>query len=89
MYKRQVAGSAELDRATRVWASKGPAGSTYVALFNLGEEESEVGATWADLGLTGKLSGRDLWERRDAGTVEGRVSAILPPHGSALLKLSL
>jgi hypothetical protein len=75
-------------RPAIVWASDGPEGSTYVALFNVGEEPLEVGATWAELGLSGKRSVRDLWERRDIAEADGRVSSQLPPHGSALLKLS-
>jgi hypothetical protein len=71
-----------------VWASDGPEGSTYVALFNVGEAPLEVGATWAELEISGMRTVRDLWEREDAGQADGRVAATLPPHGSALLKLS-
>lgn len=70
------------------WTSDGPEGSAYVALFNLGEEAIEGGASWDELGLSGARSVRDLWDRRDLGSAEGRVSARLPPHGSALLRLS-
>jgi alpha-galactosidase len=76
-------------RPAVAWASDGPEGSTYVALFNLGEVDLEVGATWEELGLSGRRSIRDLWAREDLAAAEGRVSAILPPHGSALLKLSV
>ncbi|MDP3177770.1 MAG: glycoside hydrolase family 27 protein, partial [Spirochaetaceae bacterium] len=75
-------------RDARAWASDGPGGSIYVALFNLGEEPREVGATWEELALAGPRMARDLWKRSDLGPVEGCVAAFLPPHGSALLRLS-
>jgi hypothetical protein len=70
------------------WASDAPGGGTYVALFNLGEAAIEAEATWAELGLSGARLARDLWERRDLGPVEARIAASLPPHGSALFRLS-
>lgn len=75
-------------RPAIVWSSEGPEGSTYLALFNVGESPLEVRATWAELGLEGEKMVRDLWERRDLGRADGNVAAKLPPHGSALFKLS-
>jgi hypothetical protein len=84
-----IGGRGMRSRPAAAWASDGSEGSTYVALFNLGEAPLEVGATWEELGLSGKRSVRDLWARRDLAAAEGRVAAVLPPHGSALYKLSV
>jgi hypothetical protein len=75
-------------RPAIAWSSDGPEGSTYLALFNVGESPLEVRATWAELGLEGERMVRDLWERRDLGRADAFASAMLPPHGSALFKLS-
>jgi len=75
-------------RPAVVWASEASDGSTYVALFNIGEAPIEVGATWAELELSGRMSVRDLWEHKDLASVEGRVAATLPPHASVLYRLS-
>jgi hypothetical protein len=71
-----------------VWASEGPSGSTYVALFNTNDAPCEVGASWVELGIEGARTLRDLWTRDDSDRVEDRIGANLPPHGSALFKLS-
>ena len=62
-------------------------GGTYVALFNLSDQQREVSACWEELGLSGPHAARDLWAHQDAGVLEGRVAAVLPPHGSAVYKL--
>jgi hypothetical protein len=31
---------------------------------------------------------RDLWARRDLGTVKGAIRTTLPPHGSTLLAIT-
>ena len=62
-------------------------GGTYVALFNLSDQQREVSACWEELGLSGPYAARDLWAHQDAGVLEGRAAAVLPPHGSAVYKL--
>jgi len=71
-----------------VWTSSGQNGETYVALFNLRDEESEVAVALERLGAQRPVNVRDLWAKRDVGTAESRVSRVLAPHGAALLKLS-
>ncbi len=62
--------------------------SRYVALFNTGSAAADVSATWAELGLSGKQSVRDLWSRHDLGSFEGSFSARLNPHGAGLYEMS-
>nr|WP_246245929.1 glycoside hydrolase family 27 protein [Paenibacillus lemnae] len=70
------------------WMSTNPAGGTYAALFNAGEESAEVGVTWEQLGLSGRKQVRDLWKHEDLGTAEASFSRVLAPHSAMLLKLS-
>lgn len=65
-----------------------PDGSVTVALFNLEDKSATVEAKWADLGMTGPARVRDLWSHTELGTLGGRVGALLPPHGSRLLRIT-
>jgi hypothetical protein len=77
-----------------VWASEGPEGSTFVALFNLSGAPRRVSCSLAALGFPGgraaKAGGiivRDLWARVDLGPAGESLELELPAHGSALLRL--
>lgn len=59
----------------------------YLALFNPGDKRRDVGIRLRDLGLSGPVAVRDLWEGKALGRQAERVSATLPPHGSALYRL--
>lgn len=72
-----------------VWTSHDEEGNVFVALFNLRDEPSEVSVSLSQLGLDGgSFRVRDLWSRTDAGTANSALSRQLPPHASALLKLT-
>ncbi|WP_037914987.1 CBM35 domain-containing protein [Actinacidiphila yeochonensis] len=68
----------------QTWYTRNPDGSYTVALFNLGAGYSDVTADFSDLGITGRAAVRDLWSRKDLGTVSGHLTEQLPPHGSRL-----
>lgn len=74
---------------TVVWlANSAPKGSRYLAIFNVGESEAPLRYDWKDLGLTGKwYKLKDLWEHKDL-TPASSLTVTLPPHGSALYRLS-
>ena len=59
-----------------------------VGLFNRGEGTVEVGATWADVGVSGKQTVRDLWRQKDVGVFEGRYAAPVGRHGVVMVKLA-
>ena len=60
----------------------------YLALFNVGESKATLRYDWKDLGLAGKAyRPRDLWQRKDMAC-SGSMAVTLPPHGSALYRLS-
>jgi alpha-galactosidase len=71
-----------------IWAKDMADGSKAVGLFNLGEEETTVSASWADLGLTGKHKVRDLWRQKDLGKFGAQFQAVVPRHGVVLVKIS-
>nr|MBA4769867.1 glycoside hydrolase family 27 protein [Sphingobium sp.] len=73
----------------RIWSAR-PEDSAdhYLALFNTGDKPREVGLSLRDLGIAGPVSVRDLWAGKPLGRQTGRVAVTLPPHGSALYRLS-
>jgi hypothetical protein len=76
-----------LDDGTKVWTARADGGDRYVALFNVSDKEREVSVALSLLGLGGKATVRDLWEGKDLGQVEGRVSARLASHGAGLFRV--
>ncbi|MGH7996410.1 MAG: glycoside hydrolase family 27 protein, partial [Opitutaceae bacterium] len=63
-------------------------GSHAVGLCNRGEISAEVTAKWAELGLAGRQTVRDLWRERDLGVFANEFKAKIPRHGVMLLKLT-
>lgn len=76
----------ESDR--EVWAKRLADRSLAVALFNRGSAAREVAATWQSLGLAGRQTVRDLWQRTDLGTFAGEYTANVPAHAAVLLIIS-
>ena len=63
--------------------------SKYVAVFNIGDTAQEqVSINWANVGLHGKCVVRDLWARKDLGTVEDGETFRVGPHAAALYRLT-
>jgi alpha-galactosidase len=71
----------------QVWARPLSDGSTAVGLFNLEEMPSKVTAKWADLGISGRQTVRDLWRQQDLGQASGEFTAEVPRHGALLIKV--
>ncbi|MEV4349500.1 X2-like carbohydrate binding domain-containing protein [Actinoplanes sp. NPDC049596] len=72
-----------------IWYALNPDGSYTVALFNLGRTDKDITATFADFGLTGAATVRDLWARKDLGRFTGSFTAdTVPIHGVRLLKVT-
>jgi hypothetical protein len=71
-----------------VWAKQLEDGSKAVGLFNRGNAEAAVTAKWADLGIQGKRTVRDLWRQRDLGTFDRAFSARVAPHGAVMVKVT-
>jgi alpha-galactosidase len=69
------------------WSSKAPGGGFYLGLFNHDDLPRRMDFLLAELGLTGAVSVRDLWERSDLGTFTGTLPVEIPAHGAVLYKL--
>ncbi len=59
-----------------------------VALFNRSGSTATITANWADIGLSGSASVRDLWAHSDLGTFSGSYSASVPSHGVKVLRIT-
>jgi alpha-galactosidase len=70
-----------------VWTARGCQGETFLALFNISENEASINTSLSQIGLFGKIQARDLWKLEDMGFVQENIEYTLPPHGSKLLKL--
>jgi alpha-galactosidase len=73
-----------------VWVADAPGSrAKYVAVFNLGDTaEEQVRINWADVGLGAKCVVRDLWARKDIGTIENGEVFRVRPHAAALYRLT-
>ena len=58
-----------------------------VGLFNRGLHAAQVTVQWEQLGLQGRQPVRDLWQRRDLGMMQDKLTATVPRHGAVLLKI--
>ncbi|QRP46310.1 glycoside hydrolase family 27 protein [Amycolatopsis sp. FDAARGOS 1241] len=62
-------------------------GDRAVVLLNRGDAATPMTLNFADAGLTGKVSIRDLRARADRGTATGSYTVTVPAHGTAMLRL--
>ena len=76
------------DGLMEVWSRDLDDGSRAVGLFNRGEEDQTVTATWSALGISGQQTVRDLWRQKDLGTFDNEFSTTVPRHGVVLVKIS-
>lgn len=70
-----------------IWAKPMEDATLAVGLFNRGQQETEIGATWSLLGVSGAQIVRDLWRQKDLGRFESSFQTKVPPHGVVLVKL--
>ncbi len=77
-----------LDGDLEVWVSNLRNGSYYVGIFNMNATEMRANIPWRLLGFAHATRVRDLWRRSEIETSGEGFSAVLPAHGSRLLKVS-
>lgn len=75
------------DGTSEVWLKPLADGSSAVALFNRGGQDAEVSVKWADLGLHCVERVRDVWAHADMGACAAGYQALIPSHGSVLLRV--
>lgn len=72
----------------RIWTSEAPDGALWLGLFNLSDSPAPVSLLWKDLGKTGPIAIRNLWERAPVAVPETEDWGVtLPAHGSLLLEV--
>jgi alpha-galactosidase len=74
--------------AAEVWAKEMEDGTRVAGLFNLGEEPAPVTLNWAELGISGQQTVRDLWRQIGLGVFSSKFQAVVPRHGVVLVRLS-
>lgn len=73
----------------QVWKKRLPDGRLAVAVYNLGNETSDITVPWKQLGVSGNRKVRDLVSRHDLGKFNKSWTAKgVPAHGSRLITLS-
>ncbi|HEX5412449.1 MAG TPA: glycoside hydrolase family 27 protein [Terriglobia bacterium] len=70
----------------QVWVKPLADGSKAVGLFNAGESPMPVTVRFKDIGLSGEVAVRDLWERKDLEAVSGSYTTTVPRHGVVMLR---
>ncbi len=76
-----------VDGSLETWFRDLADGSVAVGVFNRGESPRQASIEWQELGLSRPLAVRNLWERTSVDQPDGW-QALLPRHGSALLRVS-
>ncbi len=71
-----------------VWTRPLHDGSYAVALFNRGMIKMPLKVKWSELGLVGPMKVRDLWLRKDVGTMVDAISREVPSHGAMLFRVT-
>lgn len=77
------------DGEREVWSKQLSDGGRAVALLNRGETPSQIMVSWTDIGYPQSLNvgARDLWEKKDLGTMKGSYSVTVPVHGAVVVRL--
>jgi len=79
-----------VDGITEIWAAPLNNNANAVILFNRGTMAKSMTLLWEYIGLKSdtKAFVRDLWGHVDVGTLNGTLTATVPPHGVAMFKIS-
>jgi hypothetical protein len=71
------------------WTAEIPGSNArYLAVFNGGDKPSDIRVDWPALKLPAACVLRDLWEKKDLGTIQTGYAFHLPSHGSGLYRVS-
>lgn len=73
-----------------IWVADDPTSDAkYVAMFNVSDNNmKQVKVTWAELGITGKQTIRNLWNNKNIGNYQVSFEASINPHGCGFYKIS-
>lgn len=63
-------------------------GSKAVGLFNRGKNPKDVEIDWAELGISGTYTVRDLWRQKNRGAYKQQYKVQVPAQGVVMVKIS-
>ena len=69
------------------WMKPMADGSKVVGLFNRQRTTEEMTVNFSDIGISGEVSVRDLWMKKDMGKFRDKFSAYVPSHGVVLVRI--
>jgi alpha-galactosidase len=72
----------------QVWAKPLSDGSVAVGLFNSGGGPERMAVNFREIGVTRPATVRDLWSHSQVGSSATSYSALVPPHGVAMIRVS-
>ena len=75
-----------LNTRDAVWCASGPERGLYAAIFNLGEEDSEVSISLEELEIYHPVNATELWSGR-TGVFEDSINVSVPGHGAMVFLL--
>lgn len=70
-----------------IWMKPMADGSKVVGLFNRQRNTEQMTVNFAEIGITGGATVRDLWLRKDLGTFTDKFTAYVPMHGVVLVRI--
>ncbi len=70
-----------------VWEKPMADGSVVVGLFNRSKVADKMTAYFSHLALTGEVTARDLWLKKELGSFQEKYSVNVPAHGVVLVRL--
>lgn len=69
------------------WIAVGTKGETYVAIFNTGDENSDVSVSFDDFELDGEYEAVEVWSG-EKQKLSGKICVNIPSHGAVAYKLN-
>jgi alpha-galactosidase len=74
------------DWTGEIWVKVLAGGDRAIGLFDRGDQPRSIALRFAELGIAGRQSVRDLWKHADVGVSDGQISVEVRPHGAVLLR---
>jgi alpha-galactosidase len=71
-----------------IWARTLADGSKAVGLFNRHPQPMQMKVDFSQVGFSGKVNVRDIWQAKDLGSMQHSYETVVPGHGVVLLKVA-
>lgn len=71
----------------KIWLSQSEKGEPIIAVFNTDSTNKKIGIKFSDLGIGGRYTVRDLWQKNDISVNADSICTNINPHGAVLYLL--